>query len=155
MQAVPLRRHWVLSCLLLLAGCGGAKTVTMDDYRTRVVTFPSGKKIRAEVMTHPLDVMRGMMFRDELAPDRGMLFIHGEPGNYPYWMYQVRIPLDIIWMGASRSIVEISANTPPCPSKNSSECPKYGGNQKALFVLELGGGMAARYGLRLGDTISF
>ncbi len=126
----------------------------MDEYYTRVVTLPGGQKIRAEVMMHPTDMIRGMMFRDSLAPDRGMLFIHAEPGFFPYWMYQVKIPLDIIWLDSSRAIVEISANTPPCRSE-AKDCPNYGGRQRAQYVLELAGGMADKYGLRAGDRIMF
>lgn len=142
-------------CLLsaLLAGCA-RKATTVDEFNTRLLILPGGQKIRVEVMIHPTDMMRGMMFRDSLAPDRGMLFVHDTPGKYPYWMYQVRIPLDIIWLDQKRRIVEISPDTPPC-EKKASECPNYGGNHEALFVLELAGGMAARYGLRVGDRLTF
>ncbi len=143
----------LIIALIAAAGCSREATV-VDERNTRTVILPGGQKIRVEVMTHPTDMMRGMMFRDSLAPDRGMLFIHGSPGNYPYWMYQVRIPLDIIWLDEKRRIVEIHANAPPC-LKKASECPNYGGNQRALFVLELAGGMAARYGLRVGDVLTF
>jgi hypothetical protein len=70
-------------------------------------------------------------------------------------MYQVRIPLDIIWMDHQRRIVEISANTPACTSKSSHDCPSYGGHEKARYVLELAGGGAALYNLRVGDVLSF
>lgn len=132
----------------------GPKPVTLDEYNTRLVTLPGGQRIRVEVMIHPTDLMRGMMFRDSLAADRGMLFIHAEPGPYTYWMYQVKIPLDIIWMDSSRTILEISANTPPCTTP-ASQCPRYGGNPRTRYVLELAGGMAAKYGLKVGDTLSF
>jgi len=118
------------------------------------VTLPGGQKIRAEVLIRPDDMARGMMFRDSLAPDRGMLFVHPNPGRYKYWMFQCLIPLDIIWMDANRKIVEISANTPPCRTEAAS-CPNYGGNFDSLYVLELAGGMARKYGLKLGDTITF
>ena len=63
-------------------------------------------------------------------------------------MYQVRIPLDIIWMDRYRAIVEIAANAPPCKTV-ASQCPHYGGNsERAQYVLELAGGMAAKYGLK-------
>src|ERR671936_2755034 len=88
--------------IFLVSGCG-PQPVTLDEYRTREVTLPNGTKIRAEVMIHPTDMMRGMMFRDSLAPDRGMLFIHEQPGKYSYWMHQVKIPLDIIWMDSNRT----------------------------------------------------
>lgn len=118
------------------------------------VTLPGGQTIYAEVMTRPEDMMRGMMFRDSLPPDRGMLFAHPAPGRYPYWMFQCLIPLDIIWLDSSRRIVEISPDTPPCRGEASS-CPTYGGNYDAQYVLELAGGMARKYNLKVGDTISF
>lgn len=147
-------RSTVLPLLaLLLSGCGEKQT-SLDYIDTRRVTFPGGQEILAQVMMRPEDMMRGMMFRDSLAPDRGMLFIHGSPGNYPYYMYQVRIPLDIIWMDANKTIVEISPRTPPCTT-NASACPKYGGKETALAVLELAGGMAEKYNLRVGQRIDF
>ncbi len=142
-----------LASLLLAAGCG-TKPVTVEEYQTQIITFPNGKKIRAEVMIDPTDLMKGMMFRDSLAPDRGMLFVHAQAGKHTYWMYQVRIPLDIIWMDSSRRIVEWSLNTPPCATK-ASECPSYGGREDSRYVLELAGGMAEKYGLRIGDTLTF
>ncbi len=143
----------VIACAVLaLAGCG-SKTA-LDEYYTQVVTLPNGKEIRAEVMTDRTDMMRGMMFRDSLAPDRGMLFIHDRPDRHTYWMYQVRIPLDIVWMDGNRRIVEISANTPPCKSQ-ASKCPQYGGKEMSQYVLELAGSVAAQHGLRLGDRLAF
>ncbi len=97
--------------------------------------------------------MRGMMFRESLAPDRGMLFLHKPPGKYAYWMYQVKMPLDIIWMDEQGNIVEIAANVPPCPSSVASQCPVFGGTRTAQVVLEIGGGLAQKYGLTTGMRI--
>jgi len=140
--------------LVFLAACGQKPESVSSVLNVKEVTLPGGQKIAAEVMMLDLDMARGMMFRDSLAPDRGMLFFHAQPGNYAYWMYQVRIPLDIVWMDSTRRIVEISANTPPCKTK-ASECPSYGGKATAQYVLELAGGMAAKYGLQQGQIISF
>jgi uncharacterized protein len=139
---------------LALAGCG-EKPVAPDEFNTRLVKLPSGRTIRAEIMVRPEDMMRGMMFRDSLEPDRGMLFIHRQPGINAYWMYQVRIPLDIIWMDRNRMIVEISPNTPPCSSKSARECPSFGGHVSSQYVLELAGGMAAKYNLLVGEHLDF
>jgi uncharacterized membrane protein (UPF0127 family) len=137
----------------LLAGCG-SRPATFEDLRTRPVRLPGGQHILAEVLTRPDEMARGMMFRDSLAPDRGLLFIHAQPGRYTYWMYQCRIPLDILWMDGERRIVEISPDTPPCRGPQH-ECPHYGGNADSQYVLELAGGMAQKYGLRVGDTLEF
>jgi uncharacterized membrane protein (UPF0127 family) len=139
---------------LLAAGCGGPETAGPEVLRMRTVKLPNGQEIRAEVEIDPIDMQKGMMFRDSLARGHGMLFIHQKPGLYPYWMYQVRIPLDMLWMDSSRRIVEISADTPPCKTK-ASQCANYGGHQQAQFVLELGGGEAQRLGLHVGDTLDF
>jgi len=141
-------------CLLVLGAAGCERSATLEDLRTRTVTLPNGQKIIVEVLIQADEMARGMMFRDSLPPDRGMLFVHSQAGRYPYWMHQCLIPLDIIWIGSDRGIVEISADTPPCPGQ-ASECPNYGGNREAQFVLELAGGMARKYGLQLGDRISF
>jgi uncharacterized protein len=150
-----LQTFSVLVVAALLSCCGEQKTATLEDLYTREVRLPDGTRITAEVVTKPFDMSRGMMFRDSLAADRGMLFIHGEPGEFAYWMYQVRIPLDIIWMDANHIITEISADTPPCKSTSSRECPNYGGKVRSLYVLELQAGMAAKHNLKPGDKLSF
>jgi uncharacterized protein len=142
------------AAFLSLCACS-PKISDVDGLNTTEITFPSGKTVVAETMLRDIDQMRGMMFRDSLAKDRGMLFVHPKEENVPYWMYQVRIPLDIIWMDQQRRIVEIAANTPACTSKSSRDCPSYGGHEKARYVLELAGGGAALYGLKVGDTLSF
>ena len=138
--------------LLALAACRSNGPSAQEDYYGTDVTLPNGKRILAESVRTETMMMRGMMFRDSLAEDRGMLFTHGEPGNFSYWMFQVRIPLDIVWLGSSRRIVEIIENAPPCAAK---PCPGYGGKEKALYILELAGGSAKRNNLQVGDALRF
>ena len=69
-------------------------------------------------------------------------------------MYQTLIPLDIVWMDSSKRIVEIVPDAPPCKTE-ASKCPHFGGNEPAQYVLELAGGMAKKYGINVGDYISF
>ena len=144
----------LISTTLLLTACGDKATSAEEFYLT-TIKLPDDAVIRAEHMRSPQEMMRGMMFRDELKPDRGMLFSHGSPGKYPYWMYQVKIPLDILWLDGGRRIVEISSQTPPCPLGPATKCPQYGGKAEALFVVELASGVAAKHGLKLGDTLRF
>ena len=139
---------------LCLAACSHSSD-PVRDFASREMTMPNGKTVLAEALTDPVDMTRGMMFRDSLAPDRGMLFIHGAPGRYQYFTYQVKIPLDIVWMDPNRRVAEISANTPPCPSKSARACPHYGGHEMAQYVLELGGGMASKYGVQVGAVLNF
>ena len=139
---------------LVLCGCEGPKSVTAEEFGTRDVRLPGGQVIHAEPMVDVTDMMRGMMFRTSIAPDHGMLFLHQKPSTYAYWMYQTLIPLDIIWMDSSKRVVEIVASAPPCHTV-ASECPHFGGHQQAQYVLELGGGLAKKYNVQLGDYIDF
>jgi len=152
--SMAVRQILLAGGLFALIACQGPKPVTVEDYSTRMVSLPGGQKIRAEVMMREADVQRGMKYRDSLAEDRGMLFLHGSPGNYAYWMHEVRIPLDMIWMDENKRIVEMYRNAKPCPDA-PEKCPVYGGRQQAVFVLELAGGMADRYGLKLGQQLEF
>jgi hypothetical protein len=98
---------------------------------------------------------RGLMQRTELSAGRGMLFLFDRSQTLGFWMFGTLIPLDIIWTDPSRRIVFISANTPPCRSADPAGCPVYGPAGPAQFVLEIGGGEAARLGLRLGDRLDW
>jgi uncharacterized membrane protein (UPF0127 family) len=146
-------RYALVPLIAMLAGCG-EKNDAVDEFRTTKVRLPDGAVIRAEVMRREEDMRRGMMFRDSLPEDRGMLFIHGKLGKYPYYMYQVKIPLDIIWMDARNTVVEISEKTPPCTT-NASQCPTYGGTKDSLVVLELAGGAARKHGITPGARLEF
>jgi uncharacterized membrane protein (UPF0127 family) len=95
------------------------------------------------------------MSRTDLPSDRGMLFLFNQPDILTFWMYQTLIPLDIIWTDSSRRIIFISANTPPCTSANSSNCPLYGPQQRSQYVLELAAGAAAQNGLKLEDQLNW
>ncbi len=142
-----------LSCFALQS-CIHSSTTTIVMNPTRDVTLPDGTAIAAEVEIKPEDMARGMMYRDSVAPDHGMLFVHAETGQYPYWMANCKFPLDIIWMDSTHKVVEISAKTPPCP-QGGSDCPNYGGHAPAQFVLELGGGQAAQHSVTVGSAIHF
>jgi len=142
----------LLLAVLLVGGCGNAPKP--DPLHTREVRLPNGVRILCEVKMRPEDMALGMMHRDSLAENRGMLFIHVASGNHPYWMHNVRVPLDIIWMDESRKIVEISENTPPC-LKPAQECGNYGGQRPSQYVLEMPGGGVKRHNLKIGDAIDF
>lgn len=146
-------RPLFLAAPLVLAACGSSTRV--EDLNATIVTLPNGKKIMAETMRTPETMARGMMFRDALPEGRGMLFVHESEGRYPYWMFNCKVPLDIIWMNKNRQVVEISLNTPPCPSTNPAECPSYGGHQNAQYVLELNGGAAIQYAIAVGSQLDF
>src|SRR4051812_35711966 len=132
----------IFTATFFAAGCGTSNIT--DELNLTQVTFPNGVKINAETMRRELELMRGLMFRESLPPNRGMLFIHPAEDTYHYWMYQTKIPLDFIWMDRDRRIVEMSLDTPPCTSGSAKDCPNFGGKFKSKYVLEVNAGVARK-----------
>jgi uncharacterized membrane protein (UPF0127 family) len=140
--------------VLALFAVGCKKPEIAEDFTTTELTLPGGRVIKVETMITSSDLRRGMTFRTSLAPDHGMLFVHPTIGNYRYWMYQVEIPLDIIWLDNNRQIVEMVVNAQPCKTE-PTKCPQWASGRPAHYVLELAGGMAKKYNLRIGEQLSW
>src|SRR5256885_1740848 len=81
----------------------------------------------------------GMMFRTELAHNRGMLFVNAQPRTVAYWMHNCNFPLDIVFIGPDHRVVEIAENAAPCHAE-PARCPNYGGHVPSQYVLEIKGG---------------
>jgi uncharacterized membrane protein (UPF0127 family) len=95
---------------------------------------------------------RGLMFREHMDWDRGMLFVFQNERVYPFWMKNTLIPLDIIWMNHEKEVVYIEHRAQPC---RTEECPLYDPKKPALYVLELNGGAANESGIDIGDKAVF
>lgn len=92
---------------------------------------------------------RGLMFRTELAPDRGMIFPFSEERMASFWMKNTVIPLDIIFVRSDGTIESIAANTTPY-----SLDPVPSG-EPVSAVLELAGGRAAELGISPDDKVEW
>ena len=95
---------------------------------------------------------RGLMFREELASDRGMLFIFSEPGHWVFWMKNTKIPLDILWIDSNKRIVDLVENVPGCLG---DPCLQYQPAREASYALEVPAGSIKRSKLAKGMQLSF
>ncbi len=110
-----------------------------------------GHCFEVELVTTSKEKEMGLMFRESLDSNKGMLFIFEQPGIYSFWMKNTLVPLDIIWISEDFKVVFISENTQPCLEK---ECVLVEPNRQAKYVLEVKGGTSARIGLRVGGEVS-
>ncbi|MGB3199775.1 MAG: DUF192 domain-containing protein [Nodosilinea sp.] len=163
----------VLSTLVLAAGCGPTPSVTtpastpdtvestpttrelpMADPRGQqlavtAVTTLGGEEIFLEVATTPQQQAMGLMYRDALPADRGMLFPLGRPRPVSFWMKNVPVALDMVFVYQGQIVGLVEA--PPCAA---DPCPTYGpGGQLVDQVIELRAGRAAELGLASGDEV--
>ena len=110
------------------------------------------EEIELEVTRTPQQQQLGLMYRDQesLPDNRGMLFSFEEPKIARFWMKNVVIPLDMVFL-LDGKIQAIEADVPPC---DTIYCPTYGPEDLLVNqVIELRGGRAAELGLQPGDTI--
>lgn len=127
---------------------GGAVGQPPVGFEALEVVTPSGRtRFFVEIADNDAERERGLMFRKELAPDRGMLFNFHQPREVAFWMKNTLIPLDIIYIQADGTVLSIARNTTP-----KSEAPIPSGGP-ILGVLELAGGRAAEVGLMPGDRV--
>jgi len=94
---------------------------------------------------------KGLMFRESLEEDEGMLFIYGEEGIYSFWMKNTLIPLDIIWINPEKKVVYIEHEAQPC----GQECKSLIPSKNAQFVLEIKGGTTEKLKIIPGDEVEF
>ncbi len=159
--------HWIgwtglvaIACLLL--SCTPAPvtenspTVLTSTPQTPGQILPIGAKVQTQGQTIQLEIAKsrsqqalGLMYRSFLPDNRGMLFPFDPPQPVQFWMKNVVLDLDIIFL-ANGKIVEIAAAVPPCQVE---PCPTYGPNQVIDQVVELRGGRAAELGWQVGTQL--
>lgn len=104
--------------------------------------------VAVEIARTDVEKTRGLMHRESLGTDAGMLFIFDEQGDHPFWMKNTLIPLDMIFIGEDGRVTGVVARATP-----GSLEPRSGG--PARFVLEVNGGWAEAHGVTAGDAVKF
>jgi len=131
----------LLLCVLLPACAGdGLKTLRLKDARYHV-----------ELAVDPASRTRGLMFRDSMPKDHGMLFVFPYNERQAFWMKNTRIPLDILYFDDEGRFVSASYRTPPCGA--GDRCPSYPSSARARYVLELNAGVGEALALAPGDRL--
>ncbi len=107
------------------------------------------QEFSVELATSAGERAQGLMFRKDLGADRGMLFIFPETTTGSFWMHNTLIPLDIIFIGGDKKIINIVARAEPqTDTPREPEAPY-------LYVLEIEGGRAEQLGIKPLDSVNF
>ena len=152
----------VVFCLALgFNGCRSkpeekpAEPIPGTEFRkdaTLTITSPTGD-IKAvyeiEIAATEAACTQGLMYRESMAENKGMLFDPRGPSETPFWMKNTYIPLDIIFIDESRKIIYITENNTPFSEDTISPNGIY------RYVLELNAGQAAKHNLKIGDLVQW
>lgn len=139
-----LLRLFLLLPLLVMTGCASSQTYWVEL---------SGQRYSVELAKDDAERARGLMFRDAIPDDHGMLFIHDEQAPQAYWMKNTKIALDILYFDNERKLVSQQRNVPPCSLGDA--CPPYPSHASARYVLELNAGHADKLQLKDGEILMF
>ncbi len=127
---------------VFLTACAGA-----DDSRAVLHTATGDYVFTVEIADTPEETSRGLMFRQELAPDAGMLFDFEQEKPVAFWMQNTFIPLDMVFIGADGTVKTIHVNARPL---DTTSIPS---GEPVRFVLEIPGGRSEEIGLAVGDKL--
>ncbi len=131
---------------LLAAACASRSASPSGP---RVVLRSAGREhvVRVELARTDAERERGLMFRERLEPDHGMLFLFDSDDEHVFWMKNTLVPLDLIFIDSAGRVVGVVANADPL-----SLAPRTVG-APSRSVLEVPGGWAAAHGVRPGDEV--
>jgi uncharacterized membrane protein (UPF0127 family) len=107
------------------------------------------KAIDVEIAETDENRHRGLMFREKMEENQGMLFIFNREEPESFYMKNTLIPLDIIFVTSKKEIVKIYKNTTPLSEKDLPS-PK-----PILYVVEVNAGFTDKYGIKEGDFIDW
>ncbi len=135
----------ILFLMANLSGCAG----NQSENSAKFGVVETGEQVfRVEVADNNYLRQRGLMFRENLDADQGMIFLFENSAPHSFWMKNTLLDLDIIWINENWEIVDIQT-VPPCRTEN---CPSYIPAQNAQYVLEIGAG---KFRGKVGDKIKF
>ncbi len=135
-----------LLCMLPLAACGGTPSEV-----ALLLTNGSGETVNllVEIAQTPEDRTRGLMGRESIDENKGMLFIFPEEEMLSFWMKDTLVPLDIMFFNAEGKFVN-AFTMEPC---TEDPCPSYRSAELAQFALEAGTGFREKNGIGVGWTL--
>jgi uncharacterized protein len=149
-----LRRLLPVAAFLLVSGCSAGAVSEQVAASSSLVpltvsTTKGPVKLKVEIARTEEEQARGLMFRESLPADGGMIFPMDPPRHASFWMKNTVIPLDMIFIRSDGSIARIEPETTP-----HSLDPVPSGEPVAA-VLELAGGKAASLGINEGDRVNW
>jgi len=139
--------HRTLLVLLLALMTIQAQETAQPPLPTVKLTI-NGKTLTAEVADEPHEQVTGLMFREKLAPDSGMLFVLARPRRAAFWMKNTLIPLSIAYINKAGTILEIH-DLQPQDEKNVPSA-----FDTIAYALEMEQGWFAKKGILPGDRIT-
>ena len=106
----------------------------------------AGQVIKVELATTISEHEQGLSSRQKLDETEGMLFVFEQAGHHPFWMKDMKFPIDIIWLNENMKVVYIQKDAQPVSYPET-----FTPSENAQYVLEVVSGFADKNNLKIGD----
>ncbi len=147
-----------LFCVVWMNGCSEPDAVQKHSMPPgalgplRTMEFEiKGVPVEIEVAVTQREQSQGLMYRESMPENHGMLFVYTEPRYMHFWMKNTKIPLSIAYMKEDGTISNIEKMDPP--SNPLEPLQHYNSRYKCLYALEMNQGWFEKHGITVGDTL--
>ena len=131
------------------SGSGEAQAPSAAQQRVYVESPQGEVAVNVEVVATEAKIERGLMYRQAMALDAGMLFMMGMEKDWSFWMRNTLIPLDMLFIGKDKRVVGIVENAEP----KTETLRKVGA--PSFYVLEVNGGWSKQHQVVAGAKVRF
>ena len=137
--SVCLRAVAMLTVVAALPACARGPAVELK-----------GQRFSIEIAEDDAAREHGLMGRESMPQDHGMLFVFQDDQPRAFWMKNCKFPQDMLFFDAERRLISVQHDVPAC---TADPCPSYSSGAPARYVLELNAGQARKLGISPGDEM--
>ena len=143
-------RHVSLLSLaaLLLTSCSTTPTMPSAIFQTKAGPV----SLNIETADTAQERETGLMYRETMPEDQGMLFTFDDERRLTFWMKNTLIPLDMVFLDHTKKVVHIARDVQPC---KADPCPLTPSMSAAKYVIETNAGWTANNGVSEGNLVEF
>jgi hypothetical protein len=149
------RYRWDVFVLLafLLILVGFALTAPFAPSSQRATAYLGGREFQLEVAATPFLRARGLSGQSDIPAEGGMIFLFEKPARYTFWMKNMKIPIDIIWLRGERIVGVVSRAEPPLPGTPEVAIARFTAPEPIDRVIEIRAGLAGALSLYPGQEV--
>ncbi|WP_300618929.1 DUF192 domain-containing protein [Dokdonella sp.] len=138
--------------MLLRLAAGAALAAAIQSCAAKGPTVEiNGKTYTIEIAEDDASRAHGLMERESMPADHGMLFVFQDDAPRAFWMKNCKFPQDMLFFDSQQRLISVQRNVPPCVA---DPCPAYSSGAPARYVLELNAGQADAIGVHPGDELT-